>query len=231
LNKPHPIGINWVSRFVNWHETLKSKYSCKYNYERAQCEDPEVIRAWFERVHTTITKYGIALEDIYNFDETGFQLGVATTAKVITSSEKRGRPWLTQLGNREWVTTIETINAHGWALPPIIIFKGKYHQSQWYEGQALPSNWVITLSDSGWTNDELGLAWLKEVFDKHTKSRTIGRYRLLMMDGHGSHVTAEFDQYCFDNSIILLCMLPHSTYILQPLDVVCFFVLKRAYGS
>lgn len=57
-------------------------------------------------------------------------MGIVTTARVVTSSEKRGRPRLTQPGNREWVITIETINASGWALPTIIIFQGKLHQSR-----------------------------------------------------------------------------------------------------
>jgi hypothetical protein len=40
-------------------------------------------------------KYGIIDEDIYNFDETVFQIGVVTTAKVITGAERSNRP-----GNR-----------------------------------------------------------------------------------------------------------------------------------
>ena len=36
-------------------------------------------------------EYGIADEDIYNFDETGFQIGIATTAKVICSSDCLGK--------------------------------------------------------------------------------------------------------------------------------------------
>jgi hypothetical protein len=41
------IGANWVSKFVNRHDTLKSKYGRKYDYNRAQCEDPEMIKTWF----------------------------------------------------------------------------------------------------------------------------------------------------------------------------------------
>ena len=78
-----------------------------------QCEDPEVLNTQFRRVQTTIEKYGILTEDIYNFDETGFQMGVATTAKVITSAHTNGQLVVTQPGNREWVTTLETINASG----------------------------------------------------------------------------------------------------------------------
>ena len=40
----------------------------------------------------TIEKYGVAEDDIFNFDETGFQMGVISTSKVITTSERKGRP-------------------------------------------------------------------------------------------------------------------------------------------
>ena len=48
-----------------------------------------------------ITKYSILEEDIYNFDEIGFQIGVIATVKVVTGSERAGRPVYVQLGNRE----------------------------------------------------------------------------------------------------------------------------------
>jgi hypothetical protein len=227
---PSTVGTNWVRNFVNRHDDLKSKFSRKYDHQRALCENPKAIREWFQLVRNTIQKYGIVQEDIYNFDETGFQMGVIGTSRVITRSERVGRPNLTQPGNREWVTVIESVNASGWALPPMIIFKGKMHQSSWYENGKLPYNWVIAVSENGWTNDKLGLTWLKEVFNKHTQTRTIGRYRLLVLDGHGSHNTPEFDHFCTENSIIVLYMPPHSSHLLQPLDVGCFSSLKQAYG-
>jgi hypothetical protein len=46
-------------------------------------------------------EYGILNEDIYNFDETGFQIGVIAIVKVVTSSERQGRPKTIQPGNRE----------------------------------------------------------------------------------------------------------------------------------
>jgi hypothetical protein len=49
------------------------------------------------------------------------------------------------------------------------------------------------------------------------------------MDRHGSHITAEFDQYAKQNLIIVLCMPLYSLHILQPLDISCFAVLKRLY--
>jgi hypothetical protein len=60
----------------------------------------------------TIERYGIATEDIYNFDESGFMMGVISTAKAVTGADKAGRAFFTQPGNKEWVTVIECINAH-----------------------------------------------------------------------------------------------------------------------
>jgi hypothetical protein len=65
----------------------------------------------------------------------------------------------------------------------------------------------------------LGLEWLKH-FDKHTKARQVGSYRLLILDGHESHLNQEFKDYCLEHKILTLCMPPHSSHILQPLDVV-----------
>ena len=74
-----------------------------------------------------VAKYGILLKDTYNFDETGFQMGVILTSKVVTRSERRGRVKTKQLGNREWVTLIYTINSSGWVLPAFVIFEAKLY--------------------------------------------------------------------------------------------------------
>jgi hypothetical protein len=85
------------------------------------------------------------------------------------------------------------------------------------------------VSDNSWTKNAFGLAWIKH-FNRHTESRTKGGYRLIILDGHSSHATPEFDQYCAKNKIITLCMPPHTSHVLQPLDVSCFLPLKAAYG-
>ena len=52
-------------------------------------------------VRNTITKYRIIEEDIYNFDKTGFQIGVISIAKVITGVERSQKPKSVQPRNRE----------------------------------------------------------------------------------------------------------------------------------
>jgi hypothetical protein len=73
-------------------------------------------------------------------------IGVAATSKVVTSSNTVSRAVVVQPGNRDWVTTIESINAFGWCLPPFVILSGKLHQASWYRD--LPNNWVVAVSDN-----------------------------------------------------------------------------------
>lgn len=135
---------------------------------------------------------------------------------------------VTQSGNCERVTAIIAVNATGWALPPQIILAADNHQSQWYH--AVPKDFTINVSKDGWTNDGLGLGWLQNIFESHTASRTIGRYRMLVLDGHSTHATAGFDRFCTERNSIPLYMPAHSSHPLQPLDVSCFSPLKRLYG-
>jgi len=169
-------------------------------------------------------------DDVHNFDETGFQMGVIGSMKVITGSERRVKPNLIQPGDREWVTVIQSICAAGYAIPPFIIYKGRVRISAWYEEASIPRNWKLSVSENGWTKNALDLEWLKH-FDAHTKTRRVGVYRLLILDGHESHLNQDFKDYCLENKILTLYMLSHSSHILQPLDVVCFSPLKRKYSQ
>jgi hypothetical protein len=155
-------------------------------------------------------------------------MGLISSQKVVTRAEYYGRRRLLQPGNREWVTAVEAICADGFSLPPCIIFKGKVAIAGWFNN--LPKDWRFEVSNNGWTTNEISLRWLQKLFIPSTNSRVRGRFRLLILDGHGSHLTPQFDQICAENDIIPLCMPSHSSHLLQPLDVGCFAVLKRAYG-
>jgi len=225
-----PVGKRWAINFIKRQPELKTRFQRKYDYQRAKCEDPTIIRNWFRLVQNTIAKYGIRSDDIWNFDETGFMMGVISSGIVITSSEKRGNPKSVQPGNREWVTAIQAINAEGRAIDPFIVVAGQYHLANWYQESNLPATWAIATTANGWTDNETGLEWLKH-FNRCTTDRSVGAYRLLILDGHESHQSTDFQIYCEENNIITLCMPAHSSHLLQPLDVGCFGPLKKAYGQ
>jgi hypothetical protein len=67
-------------------------------------------------------------------------------------------------------------------------------------------------------NDLLSLTWLKKIVEPHTRAKVNGRPRILVVDGHGSHLTPAFLEYCEEHSIIVLCVPAHTSHILQPID-------------
>jgi hypothetical protein len=224
-----PVGKLWAHNFVKRQPEIRTRFTRRYDYQRAKCEDPKVIREWFTLVRNMMAKYGIVDDDVYNFDETGFMMGIIFAGMVVTTSDGRGKAKLAQPGNREWATVIQGVNALGWAIPPFIILAAQYHLANWYRECNLPTTWRIATTDNGWTTNIVGMDWIKH-FDFHTAPRTKGKYRLLILDGHESHHSTEFELYCQQNNIITLCMPPHSSHLLQPLDVGCFGPLKQAYG-
>jgi hypothetical protein len=69
------------------------------------------------------------------------------------------------------------------------------------------------------------------VFDCGTKAKAPSSYRLLILDGHGSHLTMDFIEYYDQNKILLAVYPPHSTQTLQPLDVIMFKPLATEYSN
>jgi hypothetical protein len=124
------VGINWPANFVRRRPELATRYNRRLDYQRALCENRDTITAWFKLVENIKAKYGIQDTDTWNFDETGFMMGViSSSSKVVTGSERRYKPKQIQPGNREWVSSIIGVGRLGQIIPPFIIFQGKVHQS------------------------------------------------------------------------------------------------------
>ena len=108
-----------------------------------------------------------------------------------------------------------------------MIFKAKQHQKQWFS--ALPGVHIAT-SPNGWTDNKIGLEWLKTCFELETRDGD-DEYRVLILDGHTSHLSTAVIRFCIASKIILLCLPPHTTHLLQPLDVGIFAPLANTYKS
>jgi hypothetical protein len=106
-------------------------------------------------------------------------------------------------------------------------------QDTWLSGvDPIQEEVSFTASPSGWTNDSLALLWLHD-FDKVSRAK-IGQdtrqSRLLILDGHGSHVTLAFFEKCYQKRVILAVLPPHATHRLQPLDVGIFRPFAMKYS-
>jgi len=79
----------------------------------------------------------------------------------------------------------------------------------------------MATSETGYNNDDLTVKWFAH-FQRFSAKRQEGVYGLLLLDGFGLHCTKEFLDYCDQHKIIVFCLSPHSSHLLQPLDVVVF---------
>jgi len=66
------------------------------------------------------------------------------------------------------VTVIECIAADGRVIPPMYIYKGGKHLLGWHAGVQDKEQATFAWSTKGWTDNELGLEWVEQNFEKYT---------------------------------------------------------------
>ena len=93
------------------------------------------------------------------------------------------------------MSLIVSICTSGRSLPLFVIFKGVNKQKAWYDVLEDIHSEIAT-SENGWTDNELGLDWLKKCFEPATAKYLHGEYRLLIVDGHASYISTEFIKFC-----------------------------------
>jgi hypothetical protein len=232
------LSLRWVDRFIQRYDVhLISRWATGIDRSRHQADSHSKYSFYFELLRSKLSQYDIEPANTYNMDEKGFMLGILTRSKRVFSrrlyEEGKIKAHI-QDGSREWITLLACICADGSHLAPALIYQSASGsiQDSWLQAFDPDDHRAyFASSPSGWTNNEIGLAWLKQVFDRSTKEKAGRSYRLLILNGHGSHLTMDFIEYCDRNRILLAVYPPHSTHTLQPLDVVMFKPLSSAYST
>ncbi len=224
-----PLGKRWMEGFLRRNPRVKTLRGKGLDSARLNGATTEVITAFFQLMDIPLIR-AIRQENRWNTDEHGLLEGKGSNGLVLGHSAKK-IAIRKQLGSRFWTTIIECISATGKALPPLVIFKGDSVQAQWFEDEEELTDWRFTTSQNGWTSNSLALEWLIEVFIPLTRPQRPQEYRLLVVDGHGSHTTDDFMYECFKNKIYLLFLPAHTSHVLQPLDLSVFGPLKSYYRA
>ena len=73
----------------------------------------------------------------------------------------------------------------------------------------------LRVSKKGYMTGEIGRKWIEHDFDPVTAPVANGRPRLLIVDGHSSHFTWSFLEYAKEKEIVVICLPPHTTHVLQ----------------
>ena len=160
---------------------------------------------YFETYKSIVDEFGILPADQWNFDETGYRMGINREDWVITIDVLR-RIYSKCPDNRESLTGIECINGVGGNIPPMLILTG-IQLAPWFNND-MDDNIAVTTTETGYTNDWISLQWVKH-FEKYSAKTQQGAWRLLLIDGHRSHHIYEFLKFCEDHKIKAVGMPPH----------------------
>ena len=234
-NKPSNC---WIYSFLKRHPEISARTPESLGFQRAYLTE-EQIRNWFQGLKTYLrTEHALDVleflsenngEHIFNIDESGFPLH-GTNGKMKIIAEKGSR-YVHKLStdNKEQITFLACISAKGEYSKPLVIFPGKRTPNFNLRGVD-PDKYDIGYSPNGWISTEAFFSWLANVFYPSVCDK-IQFPIMILMDGHRSHINIAATEFCIDHGIILYCLPPHSSHILQPLDISCFGPIKKLWNS
>lgn len=192
---------------------------------RTLCVRKEAVDQFFHLLSTVIDTHTLRDKphQIFNCSETGFQLG----RKRMALSKPANMGFKPAAGLRDHISVLACFNAAGEDIPPFIIYSKAYPGGVCYKTHG-PSNAIYGWSESGCVNSDLFKKWFLKHFLLHVPKE---RPLLLIFDGHKSPVNLEVVETARKEAIILLCLPPHCSHILQPLDAGFFILLKQRFAT
>ncbi|CAF2097554.1 unnamed protein product [Rotaria magnacalcarata] len=218
--KTQTLGRHWFQNFM-FRNKNKIKFIKEQKLERSRKDGfTETVRiGWFETIFNVLQEHNLFDKpgQIYNVDECGFNDDTERELVLVPSDTKVKYEENGGTG-KSFTTAIIGVNAKGDILPPLTVYAAKSVNHQWTEGGSPRSTYQC--SKNGWINDDIFGFWFLNVFVAETIS--LARPVLLVLDGHRCHFTIQVIEAAKQHNIIILCLPPHCTYGLQPLDLVTF---------
>lgn len=206
-------SFDWWNSFKVRHQALALRIPEGISAARAEAFNEKRIEEFFRDLREVFddNDFHQFPQLVFNCDETGLSSCPQNGKRVIAARGARLVQKL-QPGERGSLTTVLVCSsATGELIPPFIIFKGSPP-----DGSDFPKDSHLCGSKSAYIDSGLFIEFLKH-FNKH-RPKIPGKKCLLILDGHSSHLSVESLEFCSENEIELICLPPHSSHRLQPLD-------------
>lgn len=192
----------------------------------------EMVTGWFNTLKEHLKSEVPGWEDmfkdprrVFNADESGFPL-CTTTGRVIAPTGAK-HVYQVVSNNKQQITVMACMNANGDFMPPLIIYPGQRLRDTGMEG--FPEA-IYGVSNKGWMDSDLFIHFLQH-FIVFVKERSIALPVILFIDGYSTHISLEASNLCSENSIVLYCLLPNATHVLQACDIGLFGPMKAAWNK
>ena len=229
--KDNMPGYDWMISFKRrWCDQLTIRKPEVLTVARKKAMSKTTLDEFFKIVKTTMEKNCFLVdgdnqkelsERIYNCNETAVSTKPAGK-KVFISKGKRDAYLEAPGAGKACYTVLFCTSASGEFLPPLIVYKACNLYQKWTTGEPIGATYACTRS--GWIEDTVFENWVVSSFIPHVKNKV--KPVILFYDGHVSHLTFKTAQSCMEEKIITICLPPHTSHTLQPLDVGVFKPLK-----
>ena len=163
--------------------------------------------------------------NIINFDETEIQIECMKNQKILISSDIK-KFYAVSPENKKSIIVFEVINVVEHYSPLfLIIIQNQELMTSWF-CEKRPAGIRILTSNSGFTNNQIGIEFLKH-FIENSDAGPDADWKLMLMDNHESHCIHEFVTLANDNHIRPYSLIFHLTHCMQPLNVGVFQTYKH----
>lgn len=223
-------GRKWLKLFLKRRPSIVERNTEIISKARAAVTE-ETIRDWFKNLKEYLRKED--LEEIasdptriYNADETGMQF-CPKTGKLLGPKNYKDFYVVSSGPEKESMTVLCNFSAAGIIVPPMIIVP--YRRVPRDVAFSIPDAYFLGRSESGWMVSETFYEYITNCFYPWLLENNIKFPVLLFLDGHKSHINVELFDFCIEKSILLYCLPPNATHIIQPCDVTIFKPLKTAW--
>ncbi|KAB0805315.1 hypothetical protein PPYR_02285 [Photinus pyralis] len=217
-------GYDWLAGFTKRHPEIALRNPEATSAARARGFNKQVVTKFFELLKNIIEKHNFPPHKIYNVDETSVSTVPGKNSKIFA---KRGRKQVARVTSAERgvsATAVICTSAGGVFVPPMFIFSRKRMKLELMDGT--PPGSIFGCNESGWMKLDMFERWFDHFlnFTKPSKEEPV----LLILDGHLSHTkNLNVVTKARENSVCILCLPPHTTHKLQPLDVGVMYPLSR----
>lgn len=208
-------GKDWCHDFIVRHRDANSlRISEPTSAARARSFNQGTVNAFFDLLETVQDAKRFTPDRVYNVDETGITTVPKRSSKIIASRGKKQVGSLSSAERDHFVTVDICMSAAGSFIPPLFIFPRKRMKDELMD-QATS---IAVAHETGWMQSHIFVTWFKHFLKHANPSET--RPVLLILDGHKTHINnLPFIEIARANFVTVICLPPHCSHRMQPLDV------------
>jgi hypothetical protein len=221
-------GWKWLRNFICRHPQLTLRKPQATSAARVKGFTKANVAKFFDIYEPMLQLIKFSPHRLFNCDETGLTVVQHKVSKVISLKGKRRVSSLSSAERGSLVTIVTCMNVIGMYVPPLLVFPRCNMKAELLDGA--PPGSIAACHKAGWIQKESFTQWFKHFvsYVKPSKEDPV----ILTLDGHYSHTrNIEVIDFAREKGVIIVCLPPHCTHKLQPLDVSFMHPLKTYYAQ